>query len=67
MHSQLTPKEKQDLITLNLEHLINSTIRLVDRLRRSSDEAIAENARTIWIDWKANKSLILKLAKKGLE
>jgi hypothetical protein len=58
---ELTEKDKALIRTASIEHMINTTIRLVERLRRSSNASVAEGAQNNWQDWKECGGLICKL------
>lgn len=58
---ELTEKEKSLIRTCSIEHMINTTIRLVERLRRSSNPSVAEAAQHNWSDWKDCGGLVCKL------
>jgi len=45
----------------SVEHMINTTLSLVNRLRKSSDPNIAEDADANWQDWKEHRILVRKL------
>jgi hypothetical protein len=61
MPFELTEREKVAIRTISIERMINTTIRLVERLRRSSNSAIAEDACINWQDWREQKALLVKL------
>jgi hypothetical protein len=58
---ELTEREKALIRIGSVERMINTTIRLVERLRRSSNPAIAEDANGNWEDWKEHRLLVKKL------
>jgi len=58
---ELTPREKAQIRTSSVERMINTTLSLVNRLRKSSDPNIAEDADTNWQDWKEHRTLVRKL------
>ena len=61
MPFELTPKEEQAIRTCSVERMINTTIRLVNRLRYSNKASIAEDAQVNWQDWHDHKALVVKL------
>lgn len=61
MAYNLTDSEKEALRIASIERTINVTIRLLSRMRRYSDPAIAEDADQAWQDWKEHKALVTKL------
>ena len=61
MPIRLNEKEKTLLRVVSIEHHINSTIKLLARLRTYSDKAVADNATEVWEGWKDCRGLIVKL------
>jgi hypothetical protein len=66
MAFELTEREKALIRISSVERMINTTIRLVERLRRSSNAAIAEDASINWSDWREHKALVTKLWAQAL-
>ena len=58
---RLTEKEATLLRTVAIEHQVNTTIRLLSRLRESFNPAVAEDAKACWAGWREYRSLIVKL------
>jgi hypothetical protein len=57
----LTPKEQALIRIGSIERTIASTLRLVDRLRRSSNPEIAADAQANWEDWRDARLVVKKL------
>jgi len=64
--TEFSEKEKALLRTTSIEHTINTTLRLVGRLRKSSLPAVAEDAAANWENWSAIQPLLLKLWSQAL-
>jgi len=64
---ELNDRERALIRIGSIERLINTTIRLVARLRNSVDPAIREDADGCWQDWKDNRLLLKKLWERERE